>query len=189
MIPLLQVAAHEQELDACQKRLAAREGEVRDVKELLQASLQPRMVTEPVPKLISLETAAAELGATADAQVLRKQAPFQIPRQALGGPCASIARDPTLSTWQAEQARAAVSAGGSTPECCSRSTATRQHSFLRGGSHNSSSRGQEHESLRRRTLPESLPHQQQASKRCRGISLPSSASAPTERTWAVLTSA
>ena len=111
MIPLLQVAAHEQELDACQKRLAAREGEVRDVKELLQASLQPRMVTEPVPKLISLESAAAELGATADAQVLRKQAPFQIPRQARGGPCASIARDPTLSTWQAEQARAAVSAG------------------------------------------------------------------------------
>ena len=37
----LQVAAHEQELDACQKRLAARESEVREVKELLQASLQP----------------------------------------------------------------------------------------------------------------------------------------------------
>ena len=106
----LQVAAHEQELDACQKRLAAREGEVREVKELLQASLQPRMAAEPVPKLISLESAAAELDPVADAQALRKQAPFQISKQALGGHGASIARDPTLSAWQAEQARAAVGA-------------------------------------------------------------------------------
>ena len=103
-ISSLQVAAHEQELDACQKRLAARESEVREVKELLQASLQPRMAAEPVPRLISLESAAAELPAVADAQALRNYAPFQILRQA------GIARDLTLSTWQAEQARAAVCA-------------------------------------------------------------------------------
>ena len=106
----LQVAAHEQELDACQKRLAAREGEVREVKELLQASLQPRMAAEPVPRLISLESAAAELPAVADAQALRNYAPFQILRQVARSRHASIARDPNLSAWQAEQARAAVCA-------------------------------------------------------------------------------
>ena len=109
-ISSLQVAAHEQELDACQKRLVAREDEVREVKELLQASLQPRMAAEPVPRLISLESAVAELPAVANAQALRNYAPFQIPRQAVGNRRASIARDPTLSTWQAEQARAAVCA-------------------------------------------------------------------------------
>ena len=80
------------------------------MRELLQAALQPRMAVAPVPKLISLEAAAAEPGAVADAPALRGQAPFQIPGQALSGRGASIVRGPTLSMWQAEQARAAVGA-------------------------------------------------------------------------------
>lgn len=67
------MAAREEELEACQQRLNAREMEVRDVRELLQSSLQPRIAMEPVPRLISLASAAIETDSVPDAQALRQQ--------------------------------------------------------------------------------------------------------------------
>lgn len=102
----LQVAACEQELDTCQKRLAARESEVREVKGLLQSSLQPRLAGDPVPKLISLTCAAADCGPVAEAQALRMQAAYPGSAQPAYPVASSIARaDPSLSMWQGQQAR------------------------------------------------------------------------------------
>jgi len=67
------MAAREEELEACQQRLNAREMEVRDVRELLQSSLQPRIAMEPVPRLISLASAAIETDSVPNAQALRQQ--------------------------------------------------------------------------------------------------------------------
>ena len=126
-----QVVAREEELFACQQRLAAREVEVKDVRELLQSSLQPRIAMDPVPRLISLTAAALETGSVPNAQTLRQ--PVTKPsasHAAQKAPVASdaqkecqevtqqgaahaapertpsmIARDPSLSTWQGSLAR------------------------------------------------------------------------------------
>ena len=127
---MVQVAAREEELCACQQRLAAKGEEVRDVRELLQGSLQPRIAMEPVPRLISLTSAALETGSVPDAQSLRqpvtlrstvhaaqKAAPMPNPQterdQVTEQDAAhvapermpGIARDPSLSTWQGSQAQ------------------------------------------------------------------------------------
>ena len=125
-----QVVAREEELCLCQQRLAARETEVRDVRELLQSSLQPRIAIEPVPRLISLASAALETGAVPDVQSLRQQvtqrSAARMAQEACSGFSAraqshqvtqqaaaparperapGIARDPSLSTWQGSRAR------------------------------------------------------------------------------------
>lgn len=66
------------------------------MKELLQASLQPRIAMEPMPRLISLASAAADMGRIVDAEELRRP----LPRGAAPQQRAGIARDPTLSIWQ-----------------------------------------------------------------------------------------
>ena len=125
---MVQVVAREEELCACQQRLAAREVEVKDVRELLQSSLQPRIAMDPVPRLISLTAAALETGSVPNAQSLRQ--PVTKPSAAHAACLASgaqkerhevtqqsaphaapertpsmIARDPSLSTWQGSLAR------------------------------------------------------------------------------------
>ena len=126
-----QVAAREEELCACQLRLAAREVEVRDTRELLQSSLQPRIAMDPVPRLISLTSAALETNSMPDAQSLRHPVTQRSAAHAAHEPCSvpdaqpghqqatqqcaahaapertpsMIARDPSLSTWQGSQAR------------------------------------------------------------------------------------
>lgn len=123
-----QVAAREDELRACQQRLAARQAEVKDTRELLQSSLQPRIAMDPVPRLISLTAAALETDSMPDAQSLRQaltqrsaahaaQEPRSMPAAQTGHQQATqqraapdrtpsmIGRDPSLSTWQGSQAR------------------------------------------------------------------------------------
>ena len=125
------MVAREEELCACQQRLAAREGEVKDVRELLQSSLQPRIAMDPVPRLISLTAAALETGSVPNAQTLRQPLPRrsaahaaqetrvtsdaqkerqQVTQQGAAHPAlertpSMIARDPSLSTWQGRQAK------------------------------------------------------------------------------------
>ena len=124
------MTAREEELCACQQRLAARGEEVKDVRELLQSSLQPRIAMEPVPRLISLASAALETGSIPDVQSLRQpvllRGPAHAAQEASSVPHTQtehhqvtqqsaahaaperppgIARDPSLSTWQASQAQ------------------------------------------------------------------------------------
>jgi hypothetical protein len=120
----VQVAAREEELDACQQRLAASKAEVREVKELLQASLQPRIAMDPMPRLISLASAATDMGYIVDAEELRRPLPQGTAQQQRAG----IARDPTLSTWQGRLA--AEEAQRSAPAVQQVPIATRQS---RGG--------------------------------------------------------
>lgn len=54
-----QVAAREEEVEGCQNRLEQLSAEVRNVKALLSSSLQPRIPSHPLPRLISLDCAAA----------------------------------------------------------------------------------------------------------------------------------
>ena len=70
------------------------------MKELLQASLQPRTAMEPIPRLISLALAAADMGCIVDVEELRRP----LPRGAAPQQRAGIARDPTLSIWQGKLA-------------------------------------------------------------------------------------
>jgi hypothetical protein len=55
----LQVVAREDELKTCQTRLERSQTEVRGVRALLSSSLQPRIPCQPLPRLISLDCAAA----------------------------------------------------------------------------------------------------------------------------------
>lgn len=70
-----QAAAREEELQSCQERLEARSAEVRGVKSLLSSALQPRIPCNPLPRLISLDTAAAAKPSSRAAAMQRLRIP------------------------------------------------------------------------------------------------------------------
>ena len=63
---VLQVFTREEELQACEAKLARASAEVRNVKQLLSASLQPCLPTKMLPKLISLDRIAAAASSRGD---------------------------------------------------------------------------------------------------------------------------
>ncbi|BDA48908.1 hypothetical protein COCOBI_13-0170 [Coccomyxa sp. Obi] len=76
-----EVAAREEELHSCQERLEQRSAEVRGVKSLLSSALQPRIPCKPLPRLISLDTAAAAKPSSRAAAMER----LRVPRGRCGG--------------------------------------------------------------------------------------------------------
>jgi hypothetical protein len=122
----VQVIAREEELRACKAKLGAASAEVRGVKQLLTSSLQPRLPTQPLPKLISLDRIAASASSRGDtlgfAALQRSRTPAHRRSASehaahgllsLGHPCST---PPTASGRHSRtDAALAASAGGSLP--------------------------------------------------------------------------